>query len=135
MPLISGTARFCKKNAVARGVRALFSTCLLYGACNLPLIETGADLAAPAGQKAAPAAGLGVRRIDLFREFVADGLVVDPGIVGLPDNGNHGPNAGWGGPGVILGNVLPLPEQWRRRYACGFALRRGGGRGPPHPLR
>src|ERR1035437_9907955 len=56
-----------------------------------PRIESGAGFrsktlcsAAQAGQKAAPAAGLALRRTRLFREFVADGFVIDPGIVGRP---------------------------------------------------
>src|SRR3981081_4486822 len=69
----------------------------------------------PAGQKAAPAAGLALRRIDLFREFIGYGFVIDPGIVGRPDNGNyrrHGCHA-------ALPEILPLPKQRPRRYRCG----------------
>src|SRR5258707_5980456 len=45
--------------------------------------------AAPARQKAAPAAGLAGRGGDLFREFIADGLVIDPGIVLRANNRYH----------------------------------------------
>src|ERR1035437_8001092 len=49
--------------------------------------------AAQAGQEAAPAAGLALRRPHLFREFVADGFVIDPGIVRRPQNRNHWQNS------------------------------------------
>ena len=43
----------------------------------------------PARKKAAPAAGLAGRGVDLFREFIAGGFVIDPGIVRRANNGNH----------------------------------------------
>src|ERR1700736_1192765 len=45
-----------------------------------------ADSPAPAGQKAAPTAGLALCGSDPFGEFIGFGLVIDPGIVGRPDN-------------------------------------------------
>src|SRR5947209_285423 len=65
---------------------------------------------APAGQKSAPAAGLVLRRIDLFREFVA-AVLVDTGIVGRAYNGNHGRNGGGDG----FAGLFARPEQWDRR--------------------
>src|SRR5260370_21489056 len=130
MPLISGTIRFCKKNACPRRVRTLLSTGFLYASRYPPWIESGAGfrskspcLTAPAGQKTAPAAGLGVRGIDLFREFIADGFVIDTGIVGRPDDGDHGRNARRGTPDI--GNIMARPEQRRRRYRRRFGWRRG----------
>ena len=71
-PLISGTARFGKKNGLPPGAASI----------------------APAGQEPAPAAGLALRGADLFREFIVHGFVVDAGIVGRPDDGNHRRDAG-----------------------------------------
>src|SRR6266851_6878777 len=130
MPLISGTARFGKKNAAPRGVRTLVLTGLLYASRYPPRIESGAGfrskplcLTSPEGQKAAPAAGLGVRGTHLFREFIDEGVVIDPGIVGRPDDGDHGRNARRGTPDI--GNIMARPEQWRRRYRRRFGWRRG----------
>jgi hypothetical protein len=78
--LISGTAPIGKKNA-----------------------ELETLVAAPAGQKSPPAAGLGLGRADLLREFVRRAVVVDPGIVGRPDERNDRRNGGWNS----LRNVLP----------------------------
>src|SRR5437899_5442502 len=129
MPLISGTARFCKKNAAPRRVRTLLSTGLLYASRYPPGSSWGAGfrskplcLTSPAGQKTAPAAGLGVRGIDLFREFIADGLVIDPGIVGRPDDGDHRWNVRRGAPDVVLGNILARAEQRRCRHGRRFGL-------------
>src|ERR1700746_2904022 len=49
-------------------------------------------LPAPAGPETAPAAGLRLGCSDLFREFIAWRLVVDPGVVGRADDGNDGRN-------------------------------------------
>src|SRR5437868_655607 len=45
---------------------------------------------APAGQEAAPAAGLRFRRSDLFRKFIAWLFLVDSWIIRWPDNRDHG---------------------------------------------
>src|ERR1700737_5181513 len=46
--------------------------------------------AAPAGEKTAPAAGLALRRARWLGEFTArQRVVIDPGIVGRPDNGKN----------------------------------------------
>src|SRR5258707_11763627 len=81
--------------------------------------------AAPAGQKTAPAAGLAGRGVDLFREFIADGFLIDPGIVWRPNNGNHRRDARGG----AFGDIPARAEQWCRRCGRGVALRRGGGGG------
>src|ERR1700730_15455161 len=88
---------------------------------------------APAGEKAAPTAGLARCGTDLFREFVAWRFVIDPGVVGWADDGNDRRNVLRGGFRRILCQILALPEQ--RRHAGGrFGLwwgrrrfrRRGG---------
>src|ERR1700730_11490237 len=61
---------------------------------------------APAGQKAAPAAGLAWHGTDLFREFVTSRFVVDAGIVRRPDNGNHRQSAGRDAPGDTAADIL-----------------------------
>src|SRR5260370_18913556 len=116
MPLISGTIRFCKKNACPRRVRTLLSTGFLYASRYPPWIESGAGfrskspcLTAPAGPKTAPAADLGVRGIDLFREFIAEGFVIDTGIVGRPDDGDHGRKPRPGTP--AFGIIIDRPKQ------------------------
>ena len=58
---------------------------------------------APTGPESAPTAGLGLGRADLFREFVRRAVVVDPVIVGRPDERNDRRNGGWNS----LRNVLP----------------------------
>jgi hypothetical protein len=63
--------------------------------------------AAPAGQKPAPAARLGLWRGDLFRKFIAHGFVIDARVVGGADKGNHRRN--WGRSG--LRDVLTGTEQ------------------------
>ena len=106
--LISGSARFGKKNAAARRPRTAS------GAISrrepgpapdpvrgMPWIASGARFrpktgrsAAPAGQETAPAAGLALGGVDLFRKLIDGGLVVDPGIVGRADDGDHRRDAG-----------------------------------------
>ena len=64
----------------------------------LPATRAGSDRAvrspAPPRQKAAPAAGLGLRRIGWLGEFRRLRLVCDPGIVGRAHDGNDGRNRG-----------------------------------------
>ena len=76
--------------------------------------------AAPAGQKSPPAAGLRLRRADLFDKFIARRLVVDPGIVGRAENRDHGRRA------AGLGEVGAGTEQGCRcgGLRFGFGLRR-----------
>jgi hypothetical protein len=97
--LISGTARFCNKNAAASGKNPFL---MRFPGANRypPRIKSGAGFcskalcsAPPAGQKAAPAAGLARRGNRLFGEFVAWGLVIDAGIIGRADDGNDRRNA------------------------------------------
>jgi len=52
-----------------------------------------------AGQKAAPAAGPGGRRIGLFREFIRTRFVVDAGIIRLRNKGITGAMPGRACPG------------------------------------
>src|SRR3954463_5702133 len=66
--------------------------------------------AAPAGQKSAPAAGLGLRRADLLGKLIYRRLIVDPGIVGRPDDMNDLRDV----LGRLLGDVLSAPDQRRR---------------------
>ena len=61
----------------------------------------------PAGQKAAPAAGLAGHRTHLFGEFIGQGfIIIYSGIVGGPDNGDDRKNAGRD----VFGNVLARAE-------------------------
>src|SRR5437763_16658753 len=106
--------RFCKKNAATPRARSVSP------AAKFGYWRENACSAAPAGQEAAPAAGLTLRRTDLFGEFVRDGLVIDPGIIGWPHNGNDRWNAGRAG----LGHVLPLTKY--RRGRRDFSLGRRG---------
>src|SRR5882672_6887117 len=71
---------------------------------------------APARQKSAPAAGLGLGWADLFREFVCRAVLVDSGVVGRPYDGNHGGNRRRGG----LRNILAGPEQRGRPDGARF---------------
>src|SRR6266481_4857716 len=68
---------------------------------------------APARKKPAPATGLAWRGVDLFREFIADGFVIDPGIVRRANNGNYRRNALL----AAFGNIPARAEQGRSR--CG----------------
>src|SRR5690242_9776096 len=61
--------------------------------------------APPAGQEPAPAAGLGLWRADLLGKLVRGRLVVDSGIVGGADDGDH--------LGDGFGDVLAGAEQGR----------------------
>lgn len=108
--LISGMAPIGKKNAVpTKRFQAKHGLGLDPWASsgshqeNASKQESRRLVAAPAGQKSSPAAGLGLGRADLFREFVRRAVVVDPGIVGRPDERNDRRNGGWNS----LRNVLP----------------------------
>src|SRR5437868_14402245 len=106
--------RFCKKNAATPRARSVSS------AAKLGYWRENACSAAPAGEEAAPAASLALRRTDLLGEFIRDGLVLDAGIIGWPYNGNDRWNAGRAG----LGHVLPLTKQRRGRRGFGLGRRR-----------
>lgn len=45
---------------------------------------------APAGPESAPAAGLGLRRADLFRKFIARAVIVDSGVIRCADDRDDG---------------------------------------------
>src|SRR2546421_12674588 len=96
--------RFCKKNAATPRARSV-SPAAKSGYWR----ENGCS-AAPAGEEAAPAAGLALRRTDLFGELVRDGLVLDAGIIGWPHTGLDRRNAVRAG----LGNDLTMAnKRWR----------------------
>ena len=54
--------------------------------------------------------------MDRFREFVADGLVIDPGIVGRAHNGNYRGDAS----GAGFAEIGVRAEQRRRRWRFGW---------------
>src|SRR5205085_12533882 len=89
------------------------------GLARRTLVPKGA-LAAPAGEEAAPAAGLCCRRGDLFREFIVRCVLVDPWIIGRPDDRDHR----WDRRGVRLAKIGAGAEQ-----GCCRDLRRFGRRG------
>src|SRR5436190_21729231 len=106
--------RFCKKNAATPRARSVCP------AAKPGYWRENACSSAPAGQEAAPAAGLALRRTDLLVEFVRNGLVIDAGVIGWPHNGNDGWYAGRAG----LGHVLSLAKQRRGRRDFGLGWRR-----------
>src|ERR1700732_1265866 len=87
-----------------------------------------ADSPAPAGQTAAPTAGLALCGSDTYGELSAFALVIDPGIVGRPDNRDRRRDGGGGGLVGRFRDIRPRPEQWRRGGGNGFSRRRRRGR-------
>src|SRR5205807_9448357 len=81
---------------------------------------------APAGQEAAPAAGLRLRRTDLFRKFIAWLFLVDSWIIRWPDNRDHGRDRR----SIRFAELGAGTEQRRCRDVRRFGWRRGrlGGR-------
>ena len=118
--LITGTARLGKKNAGAKHKNPVFDPVSQCEPVPHLRIESGeyASLEMlcsipPAGQKAAPAAGLARHGTHLFREFIGHGfIIIYSGIVGRPDNGDDRQNAGRD----VFGNVLARTKQRRGRH-------------------